>query len=175
MNLQQTKPPESDTSATFHQVFNHRLRPASGFSPGPHLLHPLTSMQMQPIGCLFIVLLWESWIDSYSNGVGFPLRVCDRILLKAPPGLPPTYSLFNSLILWSSAVIISVSVTLNSFCNLVIPVLLKTPSSHECSRKSSPMSRTLCLAVCWRECQYFQFFSCSSLHLSSPKTTMITL
>lgn len=38
-----------------------------------------------------------------------------------------------------------------------------------------PISRTLCLAVCWRECQYFQFLSCSSLHLSSPKTTMITL
>lgn len=37
------------------------------------------------------------------------------------------------------------------------------------------MSSTLCLAVCCRECQYFQFFSCSSLPLSSPKTTMITL
>lgn len=37
------------------------------------------------------------------------------------------------------------------------------------------MSSTLCLAVCCRECQYFQFFSCSSLTLSSPKTTMMTL
>lgn len=39
----------------------------------------------------------------------------------------------------------------------------------------SPMSRTLCLAVCCRECQYFQYFSCSSLFLSSLKTTMTTL
>lgn len=38
-----------------------------------------------------------------------------------------------------------------------------------------PMSRTLCFAVCCRECQYFQYLSCSSLFLSSLKTTITTL
>lgn len=38
-----------------------------------------------------------------------------------------------------------------------------------------PMSRTLCFAVCCRECQYFQYFSCSSRFLSSLKTTITTL
>ena len=37
------------------------------------------------------------------------------------------------------------------------------------------MSRTLCFAVCCRECQYFQYFSCSSRFLSSLKTTITTL
>lgn len=40
---------------------------------------------------------------------------------------------------------------------------------------SLPMSRTLCFAVCCRECQYFQYFSCSSRFLSSLKTTITTL
>lgn len=38
-----------------------------------------------------------------------------------------------------------------------------------------PMSMHLCLAVCCRECQYFQCLSWSSLLLSSANTTMITL
>ena len=37
------------------------------------------------------------------------------------------------------------------------------------------MSRHLCLAVCCLECQYFQCFSWSSLHFSSPNTTITTL
>ncbi len=41
--------------------------------------------------------------------------------------------------------------------------------------ETSPMSRTLCFAVCWRECQYFQYLSCSSRFLSSLNTTMMTL
>lgn len=38
-----------------------------------------------------------------------------------------------------------------------------------------PMSRHLCLAVCCLECQYFQCFSWSSLHFSSPNTIITTL
>lgn len=38
-----------------------------------------------------------------------------------------------------------------------------------------PISRHLCLAVCCLECQYFQCFSWSSLHFSSPNTTITTL
>lgn len=51
------------------------------------------------------------------------------------------------------------------------PSQLPTPRG----RGNSPMSRTLCLAVCCRECQYFQYFSCSSRFLSSLKTTITTL
>lgn len=37
------------------------------------------------------------------------------------------------------------------------------------------MSKHLCLAVCCLECQYFQCFSWSSRHFSSPNTTITTL
>lgn len=37
------------------------------------------------------------------------------------------------------------------------------------------MSRHRCLAVCCLVCQYFQCFSWSSLHFSSPNTTITTL
>lgn len=46
---------------------------------------------------------------------------------------------------------------------------------HRDVKVNLPMSRTLCFAVCCRECQYFQYFSCSSRFLSSLKTTITTL
>lgn len=46
---------------------------------------------------------------------------------------------------------------------------------HRKVKVNLPMSRTLCFAVCCRECQYFQYFSCSSRFLSSLKTTITTL
>lgn len=61
-----------------------------------------------------------------------------------------------------------------SLCH-VLPIFPFPPPSALRSTVSLPMSRTRCLAVCWRECQYFQYLSCSSRFLSWLKTTMITL
>lgn len=110
-------------SASFHWIFNHRLRPVSCWSyriwprsrPPPILL--LTSMQMKPIGCLSTVLLWESRIDSYSNCVGFHLRIYDRILLEAPAGLPPAFCLFTSCFCWAwVSKYLYLSVIFNTMC-----------------------------------------------------------
>lgn len=72
------------------------------------------------------------------------------------------------------------SPTLTTSCHLsavrVQPSFIKLQSNiRNMPENTVPMSSTRCLAVCCRECQYFQYLSCSSRFLSSLNTTMITL
>lgn len=54
-------------------------------------------------------------------------------------------------------------------------VLCQPTQPKKKNERFLPISRHLCLAVCCLECQYFQCFSWSSLHFSSPNTTITTL
>lgn len=60
-------------------------------------------------------------------------------------------------------------------CIVIFQLCHEENMGPEIIGNSLPMSMHLCLAVCCLECQYFQCLSWSSLHFSSPNTTITTL